>query len=82
MIPIQKGRFYHICKYPEYDLKINKQENTTAIKRNWKHSHPNKLKAEELFEEFRQTNYPELPSRRTCFYVSLHDCVERWLKNN
>lgn len=77
---VSNKEFYHICIYEDIKLQVGKSYNTNNINRTYSQCSNEKQKTESDFEVFRLEHYPELPSRKNCFYVCLEKDVEIWLK--
>ena len=77
---LNKRKAYHICLYPEYELKIGEEYNTNSICRNHSDVAGSKADIEAKFEEFRLGNCSSLPSRKTCFYICTDYTIDYWIR--
>lgn len=77
---VENQKYYHICKYPEFDLISTTDYSTEYIHRTFEKSNSDKKLLETHLEECRKQHFPENPSRHNCFYVCREDQVEIWLK--
>jgi hypothetical protein len=77
---VENQTYYHICKYPEFELNPFQDYNTEDIHRTFEMCKNDKKTLEAQLEEYRKLQYSELPSRINCFYVCRESQVEIWLK--
>lgn len=69
-----KKTVYHVCIYPEYFLEENIEYQTNGICRDF-------LNVKELeFEKHRLEYYPQLPSRKTCYFTCTKEAIGYWLR--
>lgn len=77
---IENQKLYHICKYKEYMLEVGKTYDTNGINRTHLDCTESKKICENAFENHRINFHVDIPSRKKCFYVCLHEDVNRWVK--